>query len=193
MANSCYNLYSFYGNDKVIEQVKMWRTELDSISPTEEDPNCMRAIRAVFYPNVKADESLIYGSKWVHPDIPSIGPGDTEIGLQSAWNPPEDLHKRMACLLYHLDNHVIVSNEFNVEGLTLGIAYATPYNSESSYYIDSEIEIDQPEDEDEEEDYDVELAEDEANQKLIEEEVRLLNQMINDVPEKESAISQHLL
>ena len=68
MANTCWNLFSFYGNEKVLEQVKQWQKDLDSVKPTEKDKHCMRAIRAVFYPDSKEDEALDYGSKWVHRD-----------------------------------------------------------------------------------------------------------------------------
>ena len=133
MADNCYNLLKFFGNEKVISQVKEWKTQLEKIQPTDDDPECLRAIREVFYPESTADESIDYGSKWVILYNNSDTPEENQISLISAWNPPVELQKRIASLLYRFDKHVIVENHYNTDNNYIGFVYTTPYDSENAY------------------------------------------------------------
>lgn len=133
MANHCFNTVSFFGNDEVLKQVEKWNTALSGFAPTEEDPYCMRAIRAVFYPDVAPDEDIDLGSKWVHEDLVSTGAGDGELGLQSAWNPPDLLLEHLVCTLYKVDQNVVIENIFNIEDGTVGFRYLTPLSATKAY------------------------------------------------------------
>lgn len=134
MANHCWNLFSFYGNERVLEQVKQWQDQLNQIKPTEDDKFCMRAIRQVFYPNAKADEQLDYGSKWVHQDTDAISPAEYQLGFQSAWSSPDELQKHLTLVLRELDNFVLVENFYWIENGDEGYVY-TAVNSEDAICI----------------------------------------------------------
>ncbi len=134
MANTCWNLFSFYGNEKVLEQVKQWQKDLDSVKPTEEDKHCMRAIRAVFYSDSKEDEALDYGSKWVHQDSEAFSPEENQLGFQSAWSSPNELQKHLTQLLHEFDKNVLVENSYNIEDGSMGFIY-TALNSDGDICI----------------------------------------------------------
>ena len=134
MANTCQNLFSFYGNEKVAKQVMEWQEALDSVEPTEEDKHCMRAIRIVFYPNVNPDEGLDYGSKWVHQDDEALSPEENQLGFQSAWSSPDELQKHLTLLLHKLDKNVLVENSYNIDDGSIGFVY-TAVNSSSNVCI----------------------------------------------------------
>ena len=134
MANTCWNLFSFYGNEKVTKQVMEWQEALDSVEPTEEDEHCMRAIRIVFYPNVNPDEGLDYGSKWVHQDDEALSPEENQLGFQSAWSSPDELQKHLTLLLHKLDKNVLVENSYNIDDGSIGFVY-TAVNSSSNVCI----------------------------------------------------------
>ena len=176
MANECCNMFSFYGNKKVIEQVKAWRESLANFSSTQEDPECMRAITEIFYPEVEDKKSIDMGSKWVHEDNSSLSPEDDQISLTSAWHAPNELHQKIACLLFKLDKHVVVENSFNIEDGTIGVAYASPHDGENAYFQDAVIELDS-------EGYeDVTEAEEAAYAELKEAEIEILNFLMDDMP-----------
>ena len=124
MANYCFSTVSFFGNDEVLKQVDAWNTALSSFAPTEEDPHCMRAIKAVFYPDVAPDEDIDLGFKWVHEDIDSTGAGDGELGLQSAWNSPDLFLEHLACTLYKVDQNGIISIVDDGYGIPNGPAFS---------------------------------------------------------------------
>ena len=134
MANTCWNLFSFYGNQAVIEQIKEWQKGLDSVEPTEDDKYCMRAIQAVFYPDAKEDEALDYGSKWVHQDKKAFSPEENQLGFQSAWSSPDELQKHLTLLLHKLDKNVLVENSYNIDDGSIGFVY-TAVNSSSNVCI----------------------------------------------------------
>ena len=134
MANTCWNLFSFYGNEKVTKQVMEWQEALDSVEPTEEDEHCMRAIRIVFYPNVNPDEGLDYGSKWVHQDDEALSPEENQLGFQSAWSSPDELQKHLTLLLHKLDKNVLVENSYNIDDGSIGFVY-TAVNSSTNVCI----------------------------------------------------------
>jgi hypothetical protein len=184
MASECFNLYSFFGNEKVIEKVREWKILLNKFQPTDEDKFCTRAIREVFYPDMLEDEEIDMGSNWVHQSN-MMSPNDNQIGLASAWSPPNELQKKIACLLYELDNHVVIKNDFSTEGSTFGVSYATPYDSKNVYFEEAEVDDsldDDFEDEDEDEDDEArEEAENRANEELKELESQLIENLISDV------------
>jgi hypothetical protein len=135
MANTCWNLFSFYGNEKVVEQVKQWQKSLDSVQPTEDDKNCMGAIRTVFYPDSKPDDELDYGSKWVHQDNEAFSPEENQLGFQSAWSSPDELQKHLTLLMHKLDKTVLVENSYNIEDGDMGFVY-TAIDSDGNICIE---------------------------------------------------------
>jgi hypothetical protein len=135
MANTCWNLFSFYGNEKVVEQVKQWQKGLDSVQPTEDDKNCMGAIRTVFYPDSKPDDELDYGSKWVHQDNEAFSPEENQLGFQSAWSSPDELQKYLTLLMHKLDRSVLVENSYNIEDGSMGFVY-TAIDSDGNICIE---------------------------------------------------------
>jgi hypothetical protein len=135
MANTCWNLFSFYGNEKVVEQVKQWQKGLDSAKPTEDDKNCMGAIRTVFYPDSKPDDELDYGSKWVHQDNEAFSPEENQLSFQSAWSSPDELQKHLTLLMHKLDKTVFVENSYNIEDGGMGFVY-TAIDSDGNICIE---------------------------------------------------------
>lgn len=180
MANNCYNLLKFFGNEKVVSQVKEWKTQLDKIQPTEDDPECLRAIREVFYPESPDNEPINYGSKWVILDNNSNSPEEDEISLMSAWNPPLELQKRIASLLHKLDKHVVVENFYNTDNNYIGFAYTTPYDSENAYSQLTEVKIESDEDFGDE-DYDPQADQEQAEARLLEERAVILDYLMDDM------------
>lgn len=176
MANNCYNIYSFYGNKKVIEQVKKWKEELNSIPSTDEDPYCKVAVFRVFYPNIENIESVELGSKWVHQDDNSISPSDEQIGFLSAWGPPNSLLKNMACLLFKLDKTVVIENNFNIDNGTIGVSYVSPYDEENCYIQEAHFEFERNEVEDLDTAYEI------IQGKLMEAQIEILDYLMDDMP-----------
>ncbi|NQW69827.1 MAG: hypothetical protein HQ457_05555 [Betaproteobacteria bacterium] len=135
MANTCWNLFSFYGNEKVVAQVKKWQEALDSAKPTEDDKYCMGAIRTVFYPDAESGEEIYYGSKWVHQDKEALGPDENQLGFQSAWSSPNDLQEHLTLLMHKLDRSVLVENSYNIEDGSMGFVY-TAIDSDGNICIE---------------------------------------------------------
>ena len=185
MANNCYNTYTFLGNAKVLKQVKEWKLALDKVLATPDDPECMRAIRDVFYPNDGHDEIDI-GSSWAHQDDDSIGPGEGQLGFISAWAPPNELHKRMACLLYELDKHAVIKNNFHVEDGSMGVSYASPHNAKNAYLQEAMVEVDEDDFED------IEEAEEDAQERLAEIELEILDFFMDDMQGTCKVIKKHM-
>ena len=160
MVNECYNLYSFFGNEKVIQKVHEWKVLLNKFQPT--------------------DEEIDMGSKWVH-QADMMSPNDYQIGFASAWSPPNELQKKIACVLYELDNHVVIKNDFSTEGSTFGVSFATPYDSENAYFEEAEVDDSLDDDFEDEDDEAREEAENRANEELKELEFQLIENLISDV------------
>jgi len=185
MANNCYNLFDFYGNAKIKVQVTAWKDALANVASTKEDPYCMRAVVEVFYPEIEDKDSIDLGSKWAHEDEESIGPGEFQIGLLSAWHPPSELHKKMASLLFKLDKHVVIQNSFNIEDGSQGVAYATPNDEESAYYQVAQADLDLEDFDDRDE------AEDAQQNSLEESEIEILDYLMDDMPGTAKVIKKH--
>lgn len=187
MANNCYNLISFLGNKKVKEQVKAWNLELRKFEPTEEDPHCFRAIRAVFYPDVNPQDDLDLGSKWVHLDDESIDSADDQLGLLSAWTNPSKLQERLACLLYSLDKNVVIRNSFDGEDYSSGVSYTAAFNETAAYTQTAHVELDQDEFDD------IEEAEEDRDLRLSRDEIdTLTDYFLDDMPHLAKVIKKHL-
>jgi hypothetical protein len=186
MANTCWNLFSFYGNEKVVEQVKKWQKGLDSVQPTEDDKNCMGAIQAVFYPDTKEDEDIDYGSKWVHQDNKSFSPNEYQLGFQSAWDSPDELQKHLTLLLFNLDKNVLVENSYNIEDGSMGFVY-TAINSDGNVFIEiahADLNLD---DFDDRED-----ADDDQQERLNEWQEDTVVDLITKVPNIEGTVKTHM-
>ena len=185
MANNCYNTYTFLGNAKVLKQVKEWKLALDKVEATPDDPECMRAIREVFYPNNGNDEIDI-GSSWAHQDDDSIGSGDGQLGFTSAWSPPNELHKRMCCLLYALDKHAVIKNNFHIEDGSMGVSYASPHDANNAYLQEAMVEMDEDDFED------IEEAEEDTQERLAEMELEILDFFMDDMRGTFKVIKKHM-
>ena len=186
MANTCWNLFSFYGNEKVIEQVKKWQEALDSVKPTEDDKYCMRAIRTVFYPDAESGEEIYYGSKWVHQDKEAVGPDETQLGFQSAWSSPNDLQEHLTLLLHKIDKNVLVENDYNIGDGSMGFVY-TAVNE------DGEVCLEETNAEVNMEDFeDIEDAEVEQQECLEEWQVDIVTDLIKKVPTIKETVKNHM-
>jgi len=186
MADTCWNLISFYGNEKVVEQIKQWQSRLDSFKPTEEDAYCMRAIRDVFYPDAKLTENLDYGSKWVHQDTDALSPEDYQLGFQSAWSSPDELQKHLTVILHKLDANVLVENVFSIENRSEGYVYTTINSKgeiciQTAYAECSYDEFDDSED-----------AEEDMEERLAEYQIEALSDLIIEVPPMAAVIKKYL-
>jgi hypothetical protein len=186
MANTCWNLFSFYGNEKVVEQVKQWQKGLDSAQPTEDDKNCMGAIRTVFYPDSKPDDELDYGSKWVHQDNEAFSPEENQLGFQSAWSSPDELQKHLTLLLYKLDPNILVENSYNIEDGSMGFTY-TAVNSSGEVCIHTAHADCDYDDFDETED-----AENAQQETLNEWQIDAVMDLISDVPNIEITVKANM-
>lgn len=143
MANNCYNLISFFGNDAVLEQVKKWRLSLDKLNATNDDDGSVKAINQIFYPKIKPKD-IDYGSKWIYMDDTPNTPSEYQLGITSAWSSPDLFLERLASLLYKYDPNVVVENRINNDDGSLGFRYITPYD-ESKFYVqrfDGEVDYD---------------------------------------------------
>ena len=185
MANNCYNLFQFLGNAKVKKQIATWKEQLDLIKPTDTDPDCMRAIRDVFYPDVPDNEVIDYGCDFVYADEECLSPEGDEIAIVSAWTPPNALQERLACLLHPLDKRVVVRNQFNAEDGTQGVAYAAAYDPHHSYIQETSVVVDSDEE-------DSELAENEAQEQLREQELEILDYFMDDMEGTVKTIKKHM-
>jgi len=186
MANTCWNLFSFYGNEKVVEQVKQWQKGLDSAQPTEDDKNCMGATRTVFYPDSKPDEELDYGSKWVHQDNEAFSPEENQLGFQSAWSSPDELQKHLTLLLYKLDPNILVENSYNIEDGSMGFTY-TAVNSSGEVCIHTAHADCDYDDFNETED-----AENAQQETLNEWQIDAVMDLISDVPNIEITVKANM-
>lgn len=187
MADHCHNLIEIIGNDAALKEVNRWKELLNTFKPTDQDPHCMRAIKAVFYPELTQDDNPDYGSKWVHQDNNAIDVSDNQLSLQSAWNRPESLENRMACLLYPLDPNVILRNSFHIGDNRGGVAYTTPVDSENAYSQETFVEIDRDEFDDSDE------ADDQFSELLVVEEQDMLNDFfLDDMPHLAKILRNHL-
>lgn len=187
MANNCYNLFQFFGNAKVKEQVRQWNLTLAQYQPTKQDQYCARAIKEIFYADLDADEMPDLGTKWTYSDIASTGANEHELGFVSAWIPPEEFEKHISCLLYSLDNEVIVRNSFNIEDGSYGISYTTPLNETEAY----RREVYEERDEDSFDD--IESAEEDLFARLEEAESDMLSDdFLNEMPHLANVLKQHM-
>ena len=138
MANNCWSQFSFFGNKKVIDQIRKWDRELAEATATSKDSECQSAVIRVFYAGL-VDESDL-GSKWVLP-LPDIAdPG--EIGFLSAWVPPNKLQDHITALLFSLDKKAVVKNYYHTEANVFGIRYTTAYDSENIYSQETAVSED---------------------------------------------------
>jgi hypothetical protein len=185
MANHCWNRFSFFGNERVLEQVKQWQKQLNKVKPTVEDKFCMRAIREVFYRDAQPDDNLEFGSKWVHQDIDAISPKENQLGLQSAWCSPDELQKHLTQILHELDALVLIENFFWIENGDGGYVY-TAVDSSGAVRIQA-THADYPHDEfEEDEDADSHMDE------LLEEcQVDALSDLLSEVPELLPIMKKH--
>lgn len=187
MANNCYNLMQVFGNSEVKKQVKKWNAALALYQPTTEDPNCARAIKEIFYTDFKVDEELQFGAKWVYSDIASTGANEYELGFVSAWIPPEELEKHIACLMHFLDKDVVVRNSFNIEDGSYGVSYTTPLNDTDAYRKEVYEELDNDSFDD------IESAEEDLFARLEEAEVDMLtDEFLSDMPRLAETIKKHM-
>jgi hypothetical protein len=186
MADTCWNLISFYGNDKVVEQIKQWQSQLASFRPTEEDAYCIRAIRDVFYPDAKLTENFDYGSKWVHQDTDALSPEDHQLGFQSAWSSPDELQKHLTLILHRIDTNVLVENFFCIENKSEGYVY-TAINGEGEICIKTayaECAFDEFDDSED--------AEEDMEERLTEYQIEALSDLIIEVPTTAAVIKKYL-
>lgn len=138
MNTNCYNSMEFFGNKKVHKLVGQWRKQLESFQK-KGDQYRLQAVQSVF--NLDGSfESL--GTDWIYLDAGEILVPDGGIGFVSSVSPPTELQKRMASLLCVADHHVIVRNTYTLFNGSVGISYATPYDSETVYFEDAFVDLD---------------------------------------------------
>lgn len=189
MANSCYNLIEIWGNDQVTKQVSEWNKALETVNVPSNDVHRMGAIRKVFYPGTPDTELLDLGSKWVHPDSDSTGSDDESLGFQSAWTRPEELEKKIACLLFQLDPNVVIRNSFNIDDGTEGVAYtlaksdteAVSVEASANFNFDDLVEED------------IEDEEERRRDTYREEATDLISDLIYSYPHVKSTVKAHQL
>jgi len=133
MANNCYNLISFFGNDAVLEQVKQWRLNLEKLNTTNDKDGSLKAINQIFYSGIK-QKDIDYGANWIHLDDFPNTPNECQLGITSAWSSPDLFLERLTSLLYKHDPNVVIENIFNSEDGSNGFRYLT-LQGESSFYI----------------------------------------------------------
>ena len=150
MANNCYNLISFFGNDAVLQQVKKWRSSLEQLNTTRDDDGSLKAINQIFYPKIE-QKDIDYGSKWIYIDDTPNTPSEYQLGITSAWSSPDLFLERLASLLYKYDPNVVIENRINNEDGSIGFRYLT-LHEEGKFYVqrfDGEVDYesyDEPED-----------------------------------------------
>ena len=135
MANNCWSKFSFFGNKKVIDQIRKWDRELAEPAATPEDSERQLAVIRVFYAGLVNESDL--GSKWVLP-LPDIADPE-EIGFLSAWVPPNKLQDHITSLLFSLDKKVVVKNYYHTEDNVFGIRYTTAFDSKNIYSQEASV------------------------------------------------------
>lgn len=187
MANSCYNLLEIWGNEFVTKQVQAWNQALDSVELPKDDVHRMGAIRLVFYPEAPKETSIDLGSKWVHADAASTGSDDESLGFQSAWSRPEELEKRIACLLFSVDPKVVIRNNFNIEDGTEGVAYTIANSNTEAISVETSANFNFDDlDED-----DIGDEEERRRELMREEEVDLISDLIYLHPHIKATFKDH--
>jgi hypothetical protein len=114
MADKCYNIFTFFGNELVGLQVQNWHAALKKAhKPTEDTPFSPKALFDVFLPNEPIDALGWFGQKWIYPDFGSeISLSDGELGFVSAWGAPDGLQDLLLETLFEIDNSVVILNTY---------------------------------------------------------------------------------
>jgi hypothetical protein len=186
MANNCFSLLTFWGNAKVQDQVNRWKEQLATVDVPATDESRLEAIRLVFYPNVPSDQQIDYGCKWVHVEDEALSPEAGQIAFCSAWERPGKLEEHIASLLYKLDKKVVIRNNFNISDGSFGIAYTAPYDEEGAYSQQALVNCAYDEYDDAQD------AEDDANERLEEEECQIIENFVDDMPQSKSVLKKNL-
>jgi hypothetical protein len=115
MADKCYNIFTFFGNQEVHNQVLTWFDELKKFhNPPKDLPYSPSALFKVFLPNVKEDSIAWFGQKWVYPDFGTeIDLYIHELGFVSSYDSPDGLQDLLTEELSKLDKNVVIVNSYN--------------------------------------------------------------------------------
>ena len=186
MSNSCYNLITFWGNSKVLAQVKIWNDALRNVDVPADDKDRLSAIRLVFFPKATSDENVDLGSKWVRLNEVALTPEENQLALESANCRPEELENHIASLLYKADKKVVLKNNFNLDTGEIGVSYTAPYDEDGAYSQEALVTCEY-EDFDEASD-----AEEDAAERLKSEEQEILEYFVDDMPDTKSTLKKNL-
>ena len=151
MANESRTNIQVIGSNVALARVDSWLEELRKVKPTKKDPYAMNAIAQVFHPS---DATFDPGTKWVYFDESCVD-AESSFCFRSAWNPPFELIKLIACQLHAYDPNVVLRCFYETEGEGFGIVYCS--STASSEAILVERQLDYIDSFDEEADIDSEL------------------------------------
>lgn len=186
MTDYCYSTVTFLGNAKVLKQVKEWKAALEKAPAAQFDQDKSKAIFDIFYSDKSESEEIDLGSQWVSQESDVIDAGEYEIGLISPSTPPNEFIQHLSCLLFKLDKHVVVKNNFDVIDSCVGVSYATPYDDENAYFQEAVVQIDSDEYDD------LDIAREDAQEKLAELEVEILDFLMDDMEGTVKVIKKHM-
>jgi hypothetical protein len=149
VAEKCWSIFSFYGNNEVVARVTEWIGELNQIESNAIESDATHSIMRIFYPEI-GTEAIDFGTKSIYPDLDVLS--ENSIGFITAWTPPNAFQDHITNLLIALDEEVVVKNYFHTETNGFGYRYTTSDGGEGIYeqhgYVDRD-DCSSDEDEDE--------------------------------------------
>ena len=126
MSDKCYNIFTFFGNKDIHEQVNIWYENLKKAhKPTKELPYSPASLFSLFLPNEEQDSLAWFGQKWVYPDFgEEISLNANELGFVSAWDSPDGLQDLLTRKLSVLDKNIVILNTYNSDEYKQAFRYS---------------------------------------------------------------------
>jgi len=127
MSDKCYNIFTFFGNKDVQDQVNTWYEQLEEAhKPSENLPYSSTSLFNVFLLGEDHDPLAWFGQKWVYPDFgKEIDLNSNELGFVSAWGSPDGLQDLLTKKLAALDKNVVILNTYNSSEYQEAFRYTT--------------------------------------------------------------------
>ncbi len=184
----CFNSVKFFGNYEVHKKVSEWRSKLYELKLPENDVLIEKVIRDTFYPDISKDIPLDFGTSWLMLDDGTMSIKENGIGFISEGNPPNELLKKIACLLFDADKNVIVTNLYTLGDGSVGISYSTPYDKKSAYFEDAFVDLNEYYEKYE----DSQEAEEQSDLRLADLELEYLYDMMSDMPGTQETVKKYM-
>jgi len=181
---NCFNLISFYGNDKVIEKVRKWNEELIRSPQIMSPRDCLKVLHEIFYSDVDNFGSIDLGSEIVIQDFESNIATHDQLPFFSLASPPNGLISRISSLLFKLDPNVVIENNIIFKDGSMGISYTALNHEGNHYFQNSFVPKKQFLSED------IYTSLERVHRGLLDSEVFILDYLMTDLPQTASVIKR---